>query len=79
MTDNKANSFCPLCGGNKQAGNTTYTVDTGKGVVVIRNVPALICGQCGEEWIEDPVAQQIEKIVADASQRHAQVEVLALE
>ncbi|MDR4509847.1 MAG: YgiT-type zinc finger protein [Candidatus Brocadiaceae bacterium] len=34
---------CPLCGGKKQAGKTTFTVDLGFGVVVVREVPATVC------------------------------------
>lgn len=34
---NKLKSSCPLChGGNKQTGTTTFTVELGFGVVVIR-------------------------------------------
>jgi len=40
---------CPLCGGDKKQGQATYTVDLGFGVVVVRNVPAKVCSQCGEE------------------------------
>jgi len=40
---------CPLCGGGKKQGDTTYTVDLGFGVVVVRGVPAKVCTQCGEE------------------------------
>ncbi len=29
---------CPLCGGRKQPGKTTYSVDLGSGVVLVRNV-----------------------------------------
>lgn len=32
---------CPLCGGGKKPGTTTFTADLGFGVVVIRNVPAI--------------------------------------
>jgi len=30
-------------------------VDLGFGVVVVRNVPAKVCSQCGEEWIDAKV------------------------
>ena len=43
---------CPLCGGHKQPGKTTYSVDLGSGVILVRNVPATVCVQCGEAWIE---------------------------
>ena len=69
---------CPICDGLKQPGSTTFTADLGESLVVIRNVPAKICEQCGEEWLSDEVFQQIEQIVAKAKQEHRQFEVLSL-
>ena len=37
-----SNGICPLCGGEKQPGKTTFTVDLGTGVVVIRDIPAMV-------------------------------------
>jgi YgiT-type zinc finger domain-containing protein len=69
---------CPLCGGSKRKGKTTFSVDLGFGVVVVRNVPATVCSQCGADWIEDSVADQLETIVNDARQRQNLVEVTSL-
>lgn len=66
---------CPLCGGTKEAGRTTFTVDLGFGVVVVRNVPAQVCTLCGEDWIEDKVAGKLEAIVNQARTTHTLVEV----
>ena len=69
---------CPLCGGSKKAGRTTFTVDLGFGVVVVRDVPASVCPQCGADWIEDSIASKLEEIVNDARQKHHIVEVTTL-
>jgi YgiT-type zinc finger domain-containing protein len=69
---------CPLCGGKKTNGTTTFTADLGSGVVVVRQVQATICSQCGEEWIDDATARRLERIVDDARSRGLQVEVAAL-
>ncbi len=69
---------CPLCGGGKRPGTTTFTADFGFGVVVVRKVPALVCEECGADWIEDEVAERLEQLVADAKAKRSQVEVLAL-
>jgi YgiT-type zinc finger domain-containing protein len=69
---------CPLCSGTKRAGKTTFTVDLGFGVVVVRDVPATVCAQCGADWIEDSVAAQLEDIVDDARKKHHMVEVTSL-
>ena len=69
------NDICPLCGGKKTDGKTTFSAELGSGVVVIRQVRATVCSQCGEEWIDDATARQLEQIVNDARTRRLQVEV----
>lgn len=69
---------CATCGGCKRPGTTTFTAELGFGVVVIRDVPATVCSQCGADWIGDEVAQRIEELVEDARKRRHQVEVTAL-
>jgi YgiT-type zinc finger domain-containing protein len=71
-------SICPLCGGKKIAGKTTFSADLGSGIVVVRKVEATICSQCGEEWIDDATARKLEQIVNDARARRLQVEVAAM-
>lgn len=66
---------CPLCGGEKQLGTTTFAVDLKFGVVAVREVPAFVCSKCGDAWIDDPVAAKLERIVADARRKQAVVEV----
>ena len=73
MSDNLGQ--CPLCGGEKQPGTTTFAVDLKSGVVVVRDVPAFVCTKCGDAWIDDPVVAKLEGIVADARRKHAVVEV----
>lgn len=73
-----SSTCCPLCGGYKEAGHTTYSVDLGDGLVVVRHVPATICSQCGEEWIDNAIAQRLESIVEEARQKKHQLEVLSL-
>ena len=68
---------CPLCGGNKKAGKTIFTVSLGEGVLVVRDVPASVCGQCGENWIDDKTASRLERLTSDARKKHLQVEVAA--
>jgi len=71
-------NLCPICGGTKKAGTTTYTADIGSSVIVVRNVQASICDQCGEEWIPANTARQLEEIINDARKNKRQVEIIAL-
>lgn len=75
----KTKNLCSICGGTKKHGTTTFTVDLGFGVVVVRNVPALVCDQCGADWIADEIAERLEATVNQARQNHRQVDVTAYE
>ena len=67
---------CPLCGGERQPGTTTFAVDLKFGVVVVRGVPpAFVCTQCGDAWIDDLVAAKLESVVAEARRKQTLVEV----
>lgn len=67
---------CPLCGGNKTRGLTTFTADLGSGVVVVRRVQATLCSQCGEEWIDDATARRLEQVVNEARAARRELEVM---
>lgn len=62
--------LCPLCKGNmeKGAANLPYRLSD-KQLVVLTDVPALVCEQCGDEYIEIAVVrkteQMLEKVRAD--------------
>ncbi len=75
--ENKA-GVCPICGGDREPGTTLFSVDLGHGVVVVRNVPASVCSQCGEALIEDETVEELERIVADARVHKRQVEVVEM-
>lgn len=66
---------CPLCGGDRAPGVVTFTADLKFGVVIVREVPALVCAQCGEEWIEHPVAKKLQTVVDEARRKKTVVEV----
>jgi YgiT-type zinc finger domain-containing protein len=69
---------CHACGGTMEQGKTTFTVDFDDGIVVLRNVPAMVCSQCGMEWIDDETAERVETVVQDAKDKHSEVEVMSL-
>jgi hypothetical protein len=65
----------PLCGCEKQPDTTTFAVDLKFGVVVVREVSAFVRTQCGDAWIDDPVAAKPESIIAEARRKQALVGV----
>jgi YgiT-type zinc finger domain-containing protein len=64
---------CPMCGGIKEASTTSFTVDYKEGLVLVRDVPATVCLQCGEEWMGDEVASKLEEIVAVAKKQNQEL------
>ena len=54
---------CFYCKGRTVETTTKFIVDLGNCVVIVKNVPARVCRQCGEESFSDEVAKQLERIV----------------
>lgn len=68
---------CPLCGGARRPGETTFSVELGFGILVVRHVPALVCAQCGADWLRDGIAEDLERRVEEARQHHNEVAVVS--
>jgi YgiT-type zinc finger domain-containing protein len=52
-----------MCKGKMQDGYSTFTMDLGDCIIIIKNVPSRICGQCGEVSYTDEVSRRLEQIV----------------
>jgi YgiT-type zinc finger domain-containing protein len=66
---NLSSTICPICGGRKTDGMTTFTADLKETLVVVRDVPATVCSLCGNEWFSDETAYALERIVEDAKKK----------
>ena len=54
---------CFMCKGTVREGFSTFTADMGACIVVVKNVPSRVCGQCGEVSYSDETARRLEQIV----------------
>jgi len=54
---------------------TTVTLQRDKSVVVIREVPAEICDDCGEYYLSEAIAHRVYADAADTVQRQVEVEI----
>lgn len=55
---------CPLCRGVMNNGNTHILIQKEEGaIIVINKVPALICEQCGDDFIEIDTSKKIEALL----------------
>ena len=58
---------CPLCKSKMTEGTTVLTFKMeGSQILVIKDVPALICDQCGEEFVDIQTSRNVEKQVNKA-------------
>lgn len=54
---------CFMCKGQLIDKSTTFMVDVGNCIIIVKNVPSQVCSQCGEASYSDDVAKRIEGIV----------------
>ena len=76
MLHGHENMNCPHCGNEAEKNTTTFTVDLGEVLIVIRNVPCYQCEHCGETMYEPKVYQKIETIVNAAKQLKQEVSIV---
>ncbi len=53
---------CFMCKGDTVNKNTNYILDLDGSIIIIKNVPSLLCNQCGEIFYDNDVMKRIEKI-----------------
>lgn len=53
-----------------------YVVDLEDTIIIIKGVPAKVCTQCGEQYFDDEIAENIEKIVNQLKQLATEVTIV---
>lgn len=54
---------CPLCGGTLVAKKVTHPQEYEGKIVILQNVPAEVCLQCGEVLLRPDVLQRVQELV----------------
>lgn len=55
---------CFTCkGGHLKEEIKTYVANLDKCVIIVKNVPSLVCSQCGEVYYTNDVMKHLEKII----------------
>ena len=54
---------CFMCKGEVTDKKVNYMVDLESTIIIIKDVPAKVCTQCGEQYFEDKTSENIENIV----------------
>lgn len=64
-------THCSQCGTALMEAAITHEVIVGEELFQIENVPALVCRECGEEWIEQEVKDKLERIIREGESEDA--------
>lgn len=65
---------CIVChNGETRSGTTSVTFHNDEQTVVVNEVPAQVCENCGEAYVDEGVTEQLLTIAAEARQSRAQV------
>lgn len=68
---------CAICkNGETHAGTTTVTMTRGEATIVIKTVPAEICENCGEYYLDDTISAKILAMAEEAIKQNHEVEVI---
>lgn len=67
---------CVICGnGDTKAGHATVTLTRRGTTVVVKRVPAQICENCGEEYVDDGTTLRLLSLAEEASPAAVEVTV----
>jgi len=70
-------SRCFICKQDDvRPGTTTVTLSRGETTVIVKGVPAEVCGSCGEYYLSEPVSGVVLERAEEAVARGAEVEIL---
>ncbi len=68
---------CTFCRhGVTLSGRTTVTLEREKTVLVIRDVPADVCEQCGEYYLDEKTTYRVFVLAEEAARHQAEVKIL---
>jgi YgiT-type zinc finger domain-containing protein len=67
---------CVVCRhGETQPGQTTVTLERDAMTLVVKRVPARVCDNCGEEYVDQGIATRLLQAAEQAAVAGVQVEV----
>ena len=63
---------CDLCGGELSAGTTSLEIWRDEELVVLRDIPADVCQQCGEAYLSPEVSEKLDRFLEEYPQHRPQ-------
>ena len=67
---------CVICKkGNTRQGKATVTLERDGTTLIVRRVPAEVCENCGEEYVDETAATSLLKTAEEAARAGAHVDI----
>jgi YgiT-type zinc finger domain-containing protein len=67
---------CVICkDGETRPGNATITLEREGTTLVIKGVPADVCANCGEEYVDETITARLLKTAEEAARSGVEVDV----
>lgn len=68
---------CTVCKqGEAHPGQVTVTLQRGETTVIIKGVPAQVCENCGEYYLDEAITERVLSMAEDAVRKNVEVEIL---
>jgi YgiT-type zinc finger domain-containing protein len=68
---------CVICkNGDTHSGHVTVSLQRGDSSVIIKNVPAEVCENCGEYYLNEKTTDRILTHAEDAAEKGVELEIL---
>jgi len=71
---------CVICkNGTTRKGKVTVTLERGQSIIAIKEVPAQVCQNCGEYYLDSEMAGEVLKRAEEASKKGVEIEVIKMD
>jgi len=67
---------CFMCKGHLVDGFVNHIVDMENKIIILKNVPAKVCIQCGEYYLSNEVALSVERIIETTKNTQLEIAVI---
>lgn len=67
---------CFMCKGETEKRLVNYIIDLNTSIIIIKDVPANVCTQCGERYFEDDVMEKLEKIIDNVKKISVEITII---
>ena len=74
----KVNMECPYCDGYLMPGKTSYTINRRGYHLIIDDVPAYICEQCGKPLFTEEAVQLVQQMLQDLDLHRHELSMIAV-